>query len=105
MGRYEGNSLLTDVFNFHPDMWLDRSGNHAGSWTLKVNERFTLIDADTLRYEATLTDDEDFTQPWTLEVLLYRHKDPDKRLLEYECQAYADNSLGEPELPVLSGDE
>jgi hypothetical protein len=99
VGHFEGNTLVTDVFNFHPDSWLDRSGNHAGGWTLRVNERFTLIDADTIRYSATVTDPEDFTQPWTLEVYLHRHKDPRKQLLEYECHAYADNALGEPELP------
>jgi hypothetical protein len=101
VGTFEGDSLVTDVFNFHPDVWLDRSGNHAGGPTLRVNERFTLIDADTIRYEATLTDPEDFTQPWTIETYLYRHKDPSKQILEYECHAYAENALGPPELPDL----
>jgi uncharacterized protein YuzB (UPF0349 family) len=101
VGGYEGNALVTDVYNFHPDVWLDRAGNHAGGWTLGVEERFELVDADTLRYQATLEDPEDFTRPWTIEVLLYRHKDPDKRILEYECHAYADNALGPPELPVV----
>ena len=99
VGRFEGDALVTDVFNFHPDIWLDRSGNHAGGPGLRVNERFTLIDADTIRYEATLSDAEDFTQPWTITTWLYRHKDPDKQILEYECHAYADNALGETELP------
>jgi hypothetical protein len=101
VGRFEGDSLVTDVFNFHPDTWLDRSGNHAGGPRLRVNERFTLIDADTIQYQATLTDPEDFTQPWTLETYLYRHKDPAKRILEYECHAYAENSLAAPELPEV----
>lgn len=101
VGRFEGNSLVTDVYNFHPDSWLDRSGNHAGGATLRVSERFTLIDADTLRYQATLTDPEDFTQPWTIEVLLYRHKDPAKEILEYECHAYTPDALGPPQLPSL----
>jgi hypothetical protein len=99
VGRFEGDALVTDVFNFHPDIWLDRSGNHAGGAGLRVNERFTLIDADTIRYEATLSDAEDFTQPWTITTWLYRHKDPNKQILEYECHAYADNALGETELP------
>lgn len=101
VGRFEGASLVTDVFNFHPDSWLDRSGNHAGGPTLRVNERLTMIDADTIRYRATLTDPEDFTHPWTIETYLYRHKDPAKQILEYECHAYAGNSLGPPELPEV----
>jgi hypothetical protein len=99
VGRFDGDALVTDVFNFHPDVWLDRSGNHAGGPTLRVNERFTLIDADTIRYQATLADPENFTQPWTLETYLYRHKAPAKRILEYECHAYLDNALGPPQLP------
>jgi hypothetical protein len=101
VGRFDGNSLVTDVYNFHPDIWLDRSGNHAGGATLRVNEEFTLVDADTIRYRATLTDPEDFTRPWTIETWLYRHKDPAKRILEYECHAYADNAVGAPELPEV----
>ena len=101
VGRWDGDSLVTDVFNFHPDVWLDRSGNHAGGATLRVNERFTLVDADTIRYEATMSDPEDFTQPWTIRTHLYRHKDPAKRILEYECQAYLETSLGPPALPEV----
>jgi len=103
VGRYEGDTLVTDVYNFHPDVWLDRSGNHAGGATLRVNERFTLTGPDTMRYEATLSDPNNFTQPWTLEVYLYRHKDPAKQILEYECHAYADNALGPPVLPTVPG--
>ena len=100
VGRFEGDSLVTDVFNFHPDVWLDRAGNHSGP-QLRVSERFTLIDQDTMQYEATLTDPENYTQPWIMRMLLYRHKDPNKRILEYECHAYAENALGPPVLPVV----
>ena len=101
VGRWDGDTLVTDVFNVHPDVWLDRAGNHAGGPQLRISERFTLIDADTIRYRTTLTDPEDFARPWTLQVLLYRHKDPNKRILEYECHSYADNAQGEPVLPVV----
>ena len=57
-----------------------------------------LLDADTIRYRATLTDEEDFTRPWTIETHLYRHKDPAKQILEYECHAYAeDDAAARPE--------
>jgi hypothetical protein len=99
-GKWEGDTLVTDVANFGNMGWLDRSGNHH-SEALKVVERFTLIDADTMRYEATLTDPKTFTQPWTIRVLLYRRKEPNLRIMEYECHAYADNSLKEPVLPKV----
>jgi hypothetical protein len=104
VGRFDGDTLVTDVFNFHPDVWLDRAGNHSGP-DLRVRERFTLIDADTLQYEATLTDPVNYTQPWTMRLLMYRHKEPGKRILEYECHAYAEDSLGPPVLPVLPAEE
>lgn len=100
VGHFEGDSLVTDVFNFHPDVWLDRAGNFSGP-DLRVSERFTLIDADTLQYEATLTDPQNYTRPWTMSMLMYRHKEPNKRILEYECHAYAEDSLGPPVLPVV----
>ena len=100
VGNWEGDTLVTDVFNFHPDIWLDRAGNHSGP-RLRVNERFTLIDRDTIQYQATMTDAENYTQPWTMELYLYRHKEPNKRILEYECHAYADNALGNPVLPTV----
>jgi hypothetical protein len=98
VGRFDGDSLVTDVANFSPNPWLDRSGNHH-SEDLKVTERFTLIDADTIRYEATLEDPKTFTRPWRMSLLLYRRKEPNLRILEYECHAYAENSLREPALP------
>lgn len=100
VGHFEGDALVTDVFNFHPDIWLDRAGNHSGPG-LRVNERFRLVDADTLEYEATLTDPENYARPWTLRMRMYRHKDPGKRILEYECHSLAENSLGPPELPEI----
>ena len=29
-----------------------------------------------------------FSRPWTIEVLLYRHKEKNFRVLEYECQVF-----------------
>ena len=100
VARWDGDTLVTDVANFGGQAWLDRAGNHH-SEQLKVVERFTMIDADHIRYEATLTDPKTYTRPWTLRVLLYRRKEPNLRIMEYECHAYADNSLKEPALPTV----
>ncbi|MBI2149833.1 MAG: hypothetical protein HYU27_04415 [Acidobacteria bacterium] len=100
VAKWDGDTLVTDVANFGGQAWLDRAGNFT-SEQLKVVERFTLLDADTIRYEATLTDPKTYTRPWTLRVLLYRHKEPNFRILEYECQAYGEDSLKEPRLPVV----
>ncbi len=68
------------------------SGNfHSEALTLV--ERYTLLDADTLRYEVTFEDPNVFTRPWTISMPLHRHKDMD-RILEYQCQAEAEEASG-----------
>jgi hypothetical protein len=80
--RFDGNSLVIDVTNFNGYAWLDMAGNFSSD-ALKVVERYTLLDADTLQYEATMTDPKVFTRPWTIRMTLQRQKD--LPLLEYEC--------------------
>lgn len=98
--RFDGDTLVTDVANFNGQAWLDRAGNFHSD-KLQVAERFRLIDADTMQYEATLTDPDTYTRPWTMRLLLYRHKEPRMRILEYECHAYQDGSLKDPVLPTV----
>ena len=49
---------------------------------LHVVERFTLVGADTLRYEFTLEDPETWTRPWTAVVPMKRTPGP---MFEYAC--------------------
>ena len=39
---------------------------------------------DHLRYEVTIEDPKVFTAPWKMQMVLYRRKEPDVRLLDYE---------------------
>ena len=88
-GHWEGDTLVVDVSDFNDQTWLDASGDyHSGD--LHVVERYTRTGPDTLQYEATLEDPKVYTRPWTIRLTLYRHAEPNFRLLEYECQAYAD---------------
>jgi hypothetical protein len=43
-----------------------------------------------LNYEATITDPEVFTRPWTIRMTLDRLTDPDAQLFEYECHMFTD---------------
>ena len=55
---------------------------HAPTPNSHVIERFTRIDADTLRYEYTVTDPETFTAPWSVMFPMQR---TDRPLYEYAC--------------------
>jgi hypothetical protein len=86
-GRYEGNSLVVSLTNFNSYTWFDMAGNFHSD-ALTVVERYTPVNADTLQYEATMTDPKVFTRPWTIRMLLQRQKDIG--ILDYECTAMLD---------------
>jgi hypothetical protein len=61
-----------------------RNGNgNPTSDALRLVERFTRRDADTLQYEVTVTDPRTWTRPWTVAFPLKR--EPDYTLYEYAC--------------------
>src|SRR5690606_18475051 len=78
-GRWEGDTLVVDVNDLYEETWLDRAGNFHSS-DLHVVERWTFLDANTIEYKATLTDPEVYTQPWSLSVILHRHREKDFQL-------------------------
>lgn len=88
-GRWEGDTLVVDVTDFNDQTWFDASGDYHSD-KLHVVERYTRTGPDTLQYEATIEDPEVFTQPWKIRIPLYRHTEPNFRILEYECHAYRD---------------
>jgi hypothetical protein len=88
-GHWDGDTLVVDVIHFTDRTWLDRSGNYHSS-NLHVVERYTPMGPDHIWYEATLEDPEVFSQPWTIAMPLYRRKEANTQILEYECYAYTE---------------
>jgi hypothetical protein len=84
-GHWEGNTLVVDVTNTMGDKtWLDVAGNFYTEGG-HVVERFTRVDPDTLRYEATITDPKTFTQPLKMATTLKRNNRKGYELLETAC--------------------
>ena len=75
-----------------PDTWFDRAGNYHSD-ALKVTERYTPIDANTLNYEATIEDPNVFSKPWKIKMPLYRRREPNMQLMEYKCVPFAEELM------------
>jgi hypothetical protein len=86
-GRWEGNTLVVDVLEFNGETWFDRAGNFHSD-ALHVVERYTPVGPDLINYEATIEDPKVFSKPWKMSMLLYRHKEKNAQILEYECFSF-----------------
>ncbi len=64
VGHWEGDTLVVDTTNQNTKTWFDTSGNFKTE-ALHVTEKFIPQDANTIVYEATITDPDIYTQPWT----------------------------------------
>ena len=82
-GRWEGDTLVVDVSNFNGRTWLDMSANFVDEHE-HVVERFTLLDRDTIQYDATITDPTVFTRPVSMRFTLKRVP-AEQQILEYSC--------------------
>ena len=64
VGTWEGDTLVLDTRGFNEDFWLT-SGGLPHTSRLRLIERFTRIDLETLEYEVTIEDAGAYTRPWT----------------------------------------
>jgi hypothetical protein len=84
VGHWEGNTLVVDVKDFTDATWFDRSGNFHSD-ALHVTERYTLMDKNIMRYEATIEDPQVFTRPWKISMPIYRRVEPNAQLTDFRC--------------------
>ena len=94
-GRWEGDTLVVDVVHFNADTWFDKAGNFHTE-EMHLAERFTPIGTDHIDYEVTIDDSKVFTGPWKISMILYRHKERNLRLLEYECYSFEGPEIYKP---------
>jgi hypothetical protein len=84
-GRFEGNTLVVETRNLKFNE-KSRFGvgylNGLSDENLRVVERFTRTDANTLTYQATIEDPTVFVKPWTIEISMDRTEGP---LFEVAC--------------------
>jgi hypothetical protein len=83
-GHWEGDTLVVDVRDFNDLTWLSRAGDFHDE-ALHIVEHWKLLDANTIDYKATLEDPKIYSRPWNIEVILYRHREPNFQLIENYC--------------------
>jgi len=89
IGHWEGRTLVIDTIGFNarrPVRGLPHSEQ------MRIIERITPLDGNTIRNEMTITDPEAFTRPMVINVQYSRR--PDWRIREYSC---AENNRDAPD--------
>lgn len=76
-GHWEGETLVVETTNFS-----GRNNFRNTTENMRLTERFTRVDAETLRYQFTVDDPKTFTRPWTAEIPMMATAGP---LYEYAC--------------------
>jgi hypothetical protein len=83
-GRFEGDTLVVETTNLTERTGIGVNGGGARhSDAIKITERFTRVDADTIDYSMTVDDPGTWIAPWTMRYSLER--DDDYGMFEYAC--------------------
>ena len=81
VGRWEGDTLVVDVNTLNGGIWLAGAQDHptptgTGGWmtsdAMHVVERWRLLDAGTLEYQAVVEDPKVLTGPWTTPKMILK---------------------------------
>jgi hypothetical protein len=77
VGRWEGDTLVVESSNF-----TSKTNFRGAGENMRLTERFTRTDQDTLLYQFTVNDPESFVSPWSGEIPMKRVPGP---IIEYAC--------------------
>ena len=80
-GRWEGTTLVVDTTNFSDKVLIRGISSHPTE-ALRITERFTRVNANTIDYQFTIDDPKTWTRPWTAAVPMTK---TDERMYEYAC--------------------
>ncbi len=93
-GRWDGNTLEIETTNLTGIGWFSQAGDFFSD-VVKMTERLTLVDANTILYAITIDDPKVVTRPWTLAYALERSADKNYEVMEEACW---ENEQDTPEL-------
>ena len=84
VGHWEGDTLVVDTTNLNDRTWYDTVGNFHSD-AEHVVERFTPVDTNNIKYEATVDDPKVLTKPFKIAMDLYKVTDPKYEQMEFAC--------------------
>jgi hypothetical protein len=83
-GHWEGDTLVVETTNFNGKTGITGNGRNTPYTTsMRLIERLTRIDKDTIEYEAALDDSKTWTRPWKIGFTL--RQEPGYGMFEYAC--------------------
>ena len=88
-GRWEGNTLVVETTNFNDKGSIATSAATGRmravpqTSAMRVVERFTPVDPNTIAYQVTIEDSKAYAKPWT--VALPLNRDETYEMFEYAC--------------------
>ncbi|HET9217026.1 MAG TPA: hypothetical protein VFR18_08610 [Terriglobia bacterium] len=77
LGHWEGETLVIETTNF-----TNKTNFRGAGENMRLTERLTRVDAETLLYQFTIDDPESFAKPWSGEIPMKKTEGP---ILEYAC--------------------
>ena len=84
------DSLVVDAIGYNERFWLTNGGlPHTDG--LRLMERFTRTDFNTLKYDVTVYDDRTYTRPWTAGFTMSWVAD--QEIQEYFCEENAESTF------------
>jgi hypothetical protein len=83
-GHWDGDTLVVDTTNLNDRTWYDTVGDFHSD-VEHVVERFTPVDTNTIKYEATVDDSKTLTKLFKIAMDLYKNNDPKYEQMEFAC--------------------
>lgn len=71
VGHWEGNTFVVNSMGFNDKTWLDHNG-YPHTFDMTLEERYRLLDADTLELTMTINDPEYYAEPFKSDVKIWK---------------------------------
>ncbi len=90
VGKWDGDTLVVESTGYNENFWFS-NGGLPHTEALRLTEKFTRTNLNSLRYEVTVNDPRTYTRPWTGSWTIQWV--PGKELEEYFCEENAESTF------------